>query len=79
MLYITRRVGQSLMIGDDIEIIIEDVRGRTVKVGVRHPLDVSILRRELYDRIREENIQAATPDMDLQSGGAPAGPHGDKG
>jgi len=55
MLYITRRVGQSLMIGEDIEIIIEDVRGRTVKVGVRHPLDVSILRRELYDRIREEH------------------------
>jgi carbon storage regulator len=73
MLYITRRVGQSLMIGDDIELVVEDVRGRTVKLGIRHPSDISVLRRELYDRIREENIEAATADLGLSedNGGLP--------
>ena len=39
MLYITRRIGQSLMIGDGVEVVVEDVRGRTVKLAVRHPAD----------------------------------------
>ena len=66
MLFITRRVGQSLMIGDQIELIVEEVRGRTVKLGIRHPAGVSVLRRELFERIREENIRAADvpPDDD---------------
>lgn len=64
MLFITRRVGQSLMIGDQIELIVEDVRGRTVKLGIRHPASVSVLRRELFERIREENIRAADVPLD---------------
>ena len=64
MLFITRRVGQSLMIGDQIELIVEDVRGRTVKLGIRHPAGVSVLRRELFERIREENIRAADVPLD---------------
>lgn len=59
MLFLTRRVGQSIMIGDDIEITVDDVRGRTVKLAVRHPQSVQILRRELWERIRAENIDAA--------------------
>lgn len=66
MLYLTRRVGQSVMIGDEIELFVEEVRGRTVKLGIRHPAGVNILRRELYDRIRSENIRAA--DMLLDPG-----------
>ena len=58
MLFITRRVGQSLMLGDDIEIIVEEVRGRTVKLSVRHPAAVQVLRRELWEKIRAENIEA---------------------
>jgi carbon storage regulator len=59
MLFITRRIGQSLMLGDDIEIVVEEVRGRTVKLSVRHPASVQVLRRELWERIRAENIDAA--------------------
>ncbi|WP_396274908.1 carbon storage regulator [Hyphomonas sp.] len=58
MLFITRRVGQSLMLGDDIEIVVEEVRGRTVKLSVRHPSSVQVLRRELWEKIRAENIEA---------------------
>jgi carbon storage regulator len=77
MLYLTRRVGQSVMIGDEIEIFVEEVRGRTVKLGLRHPAGVTVLRRELYDRIRSENIRAA--DLPLVSdldhpGPGPEGP-----
>ncbi|MBM3535936.1 MAG: carbon storage regulator [Alphaproteobacteria bacterium] len=64
MLYLTRRVGQSVMIGDEIELFVEEVRGRTVKLGIRHPAGVTILRRELYDRIRSENIRAVDPPLD---------------
>jgi carbon storage regulator len=58
MLFITRRVGQSLMLGDEIEIVVEEVRGRTVKLSVRHPASVQVLRRELWEKIRAENIEA---------------------
>jgi len=75
MLYLTRRVGQSVMIGDEIELFVEEVRGRTVKLGIRHPAGVTILRRELYDRIRSENIRAVDPplDPDLDDPGAEHG------
>lgn len=65
MLYITRRIGQSLMIGDGVEVVVEEVRGRTVKLAVRHPAGIQVLRRELYDRIREENVAAARSAVDL--------------
>lgn len=74
MLYITRRVGQSLMIGDGIEVVVEEVRGRTVKLAVRHPTDVQVLRRELYERIREENVEAARSAADLGEPETPAPP-----
>jgi carbon storage regulator len=73
MLFITRRVGQSLMLGDEIEIVVEEVRGRTVKLSVRHPASVQVLRRELWEKIRAENIEAVAsmelldhPDSDDQ-------------
>jgi carbon storage regulator len=73
MLFITRRVGQSLMLGDEIEIVVEEVRGRTVKLSVRHPATVQVLRRELWEKIRAENIEAVAsmelldhPDSDDQ-------------
>lgn len=68
MLYLTRRVGQSVMIGDELEIFVEEVRGRTVKLGIRHPAGITILRRELYDRIRSENIRAADLPLDSDLG-----------
>ncbi len=59
MLVLTRRKGQSLIIGEDIEISVEDVNGDAVRIGIRAPQEISVYRRELYDAIREENISAA--------------------
>jgi carbon storage regulator len=59
MLVLTRRKGQSIIIGDGIEISVEDVNGDAVRIGIRAPKEVSVYRRELYDAIREENISAA--------------------
>ncbi|WP_417834297.1 carbon storage regulator CsrA [Thalassospira xiamenensis] len=59
MLYLTRKVGDSVVIDDNIEVTVVEVRGKTVKLGFTFPEDVQVLRRELYDRIQEENRSAA--------------------
>lgn len=53
MLILTRKVGESLLIGDEISITILSVRGNQIKVGVNAPKEVSIYREEIYQRIRE--------------------------
>jgi len=59
MLYLTRKIGESVMLNENVEITVVSVRGRTVKLGFVFPADVSVLRREIYDRIQEENRAAA--------------------
>ena len=59
MLYLTRKVGDSVVIDDNIEVTVVEVRGKTVKLGFTFPENVQVLRRELYDRIQEENRSAA--------------------
>ncbi|CDG00226.1 carbon storage regulator CsrA [Avibacterium paragallinarum] len=53
MLILTRKVGESLLIGDEISITILSVRGNQLKVGVNAPKEVSVYREEIYQRIRE--------------------------
>ncbi|MGF7453728.1 carbon storage regulator CsrA [Mannheimia massilioguelmaensis] len=53
MLILTRKVGESLLIGDDISITILNVRGNQVKIGVNAPKDVSVHREEIYQRIKQ--------------------------
>ncbi|PVX38819.1 carbon storage regulator CsrA [Pasteurella langaaensis DSM 22999] len=53
MLILTRKVGESLLIGDDISITVLSVRGNQVKIGVNAPKDVSVHREEIYQRIKE--------------------------
>jgi carbon storage regulator len=65
MLYLTRKVGESVLINDDIEVTVVEVRGRSIKLGFTFPPDVSVLRRELYDKIRRENVEAAEADPTL--------------
>ena len=60
MLVITRRSGESFMIGDDIEISIIEVAGDKAKVGISAPREIRILRRELIDELRSANTQAAS-------------------
>ncbi|WP_032093979.1 MULTISPECIES: carbon storage regulator CsrA [Pasteurellaceae] len=53
MLILTRKVGESLLIGDDVSITILNIRGNQVKIGVKAPKDVSVHREEIYQRIKE--------------------------
>lgn len=54
MLILTRRVGESLMIGDEINVTVLSIRGNQVRIGVNAPKDVSVHREEIYERIRTE-------------------------
>ena len=53
MLILTRKVGESLLIGDDVSITILNIRGNQVKIGVQAPKDVSVHREEIYQRIHQ--------------------------
>ncbi|OOM77920.1 hypothetical protein CLPUN_20930 [Clostridium puniceum] len=65
MLIITRKKGESLMIGDDIEITISKIEDGSVKIGINAPKKITILRKELYEQVKEENRQAINVDMKL--------------
>lgn len=53
MLILTRKVGESLLIGDDISITILNIRGNQVKIGIKASKDVSVHREEIYQRIKQ--------------------------
>jgi carbon storage regulator len=57
MLILTRRVGESLIIGDDVVVNVLGVKGNQVRIGVDAPKDVSVHREEIYDRIQAEKDQ----------------------
>jgi carbon storage regulator len=59
MLVLTRKVHQSIMIGDDIEIVVLEVRGEQVRLGIRAPKTVTVHRQEVYSQIKAENIRAS--------------------
>lgn len=62
MLYLTRKLGESVMVNDNVEITVVEVRGKSIKLGFTFPPDVTVLRREIFDRIQEENRAAAAGD-----------------
>ncbi|MGF1611153.1 MAG: carbon storage regulator CsrA [Kiloniellales bacterium] len=59
MLYLTRKIGESVIINDNIEVTVVDIRGKSIKLGFTFPSDATVLRRELYERIQAENRAAA--------------------
>lgn len=65
MLYLTRKAGESVVINDDIEVTVVDIRGRSVKLGFTFPQGASVLRRELYEKIQKENQEAAQVNADF--------------
>ncbi len=60
MLVLTRKVNQSIVIGDDIEVVVLEVRGEQVRIGVRAPRTIAVHRKEIYEQIRQENLNAAS-------------------
>jgi len=67
MLILTRRVGETLMIGDDVTVTVLGVKGNQVRIGVNAPKDVAVHREEIYDRIRKEH-DAPLDDSKMEDG-----------
>lgn len=65
MLALARKTGQSIMIGNDIEITLLEIKGDQVKLGISAPKSVSIYRKEIYAQIQEENKNAGQ-EIDLE-------------
>ncbi|HHY37385.1 MAG TPA: carbon storage regulator CsrA [Clostridia bacterium] len=59
MLVLTRRVNERIIIGEDIEIVVVDIRGEQVKIGIEAPKDTRVYRKEVFEEIQAENRRAS--------------------
>ncbi len=68
MLILTRRVGETLMIGDEVTVTVLGVKGNQVRIGVNAPRDVAVHREEIYERIKREQAgQGGGGDSDMDN------------
>ncbi|GAX87227.1 carbon storage regulator [Lebetimonas natsushimae] len=66
MLVISRKINEKIKIGDNIEIVIVSIDKNQVKIGIEAPKNLTILRSELLENIKEENIKAAKQNIDIK-------------
>jgi carbon storage regulator len=63
MLVLTRKLGESITIGDNIKITFLETKGKQVRIGIEAPANIVIHREEIYQLIRDQNVQAAKLDI----------------
>lgn len=61
MLILTRRIGETLMVGDDVTVTVLGIKGNQVRLGVNAPKDVAVHREEIYQRIQKEKADEDSP------------------
>jgi flagellar assembly factor FliW len=67
VLILTRKIGESIIIGDNIRVVVLEVRGRQIRLGIEAPADIVVLRDEIAQRLTDENLRAANSNyQDLQ-------------
>lgn len=65
MLVLTRKLGETIWIGEDVEIVITEVKGEQVKIGIRAPRSIDIIRGELRQDVSESNTEAVINNLDI--------------
>lgn len=61
MLVLTRKLGQSIVIGDEVEVVVLEVRGEQVRIGIKAPKTVSVHRKEIYEQVNPEGEAQPEP------------------
>lgn len=65
MLVLSRKTNESIVIGDNIEVVVLDIKDGTVKIGIQAPHSVRVFRKEIFDEIKNENVLAGESNEDM--------------